>query len=79
MAAEAAKAGLEVTIESYDLCKGDDLTDPALVREILRKAEAGKYHGAHSGFPCATFTTARTGSFQAAHLWPPLEHQGPTG
>ncbi|CAE7542163.1 unnamed protein product, partial [Symbiodinium necroappetens] len=44
-AAIVSQAGLEVTIESYDLCKGDDLTDPALVREILRKAEAGKYHG----------------------------------
>ena len=57
--AEAARAGLEVTVEAYDLCKGHDLTDPNLVREILEKAKAGKYQGAHSGFPCTTFTRLR--------------------
>ena len=64
--AEAAKAGLEVKVEAYDLCKGHDLTDPNLVREILEKAKAGKYQGAHSGFPCTTFTRLR---------WRPAEGQ----
>ena len=74
LVAAAATSGLEVTVESYDLCKGDDLADPNLVREILEKAEAGRYHGAHSGFPCTT-----TGAVQAAHLRPPVEHQGAAG
>ena len=59
LVAEAAEAGLEVKVEAYDLCKGHDLTDPNLVREILEKAKAGKYQGAHSGFPCTTFTRLR--------------------
>ena len=56
---EAKAAGIEVTVEAYDLRKGDDLTNPSLVRKILKKAKSGQYHGAHAGFPCTTFTRLR--------------------
>ena len=56
---EAEAAGVKVITESYDLCNGHDLLDPALVQKITDKARRGEYHAAHAGFPCTTFTRLR--------------------
>ena len=67
---EAKAAGFDLIVEAYDICKGDDLTNPSLVREILTKASSCwvPVHHLHQTTLETGRGPARTRALEAARL-----------
>ena len=46
-------------VVGLDIELGWDLSDPATISKIKDEAKAGRFHGAHAGFPCSSFSRLR--------------------